>query len=711
MEYSKGSPIDFGATPRGRVVASRGGHLAPQPKATNPQEKHEISSESESEWSSEDSQADSPEGFKCVHKARSYTRGKPNSPTMKLVEHTPLDVLKVKTVSSVVAKAVEIVKPTPLYQIPKPKLVRLLMFDVKIVHFVDFDHFFICKISSKVDYDLSKLHNQMQNFYREASGTPVHNFSEGSVCAVADNGIWHRGIIKRLGSEQEVDVFLVDVGKFVTADKKNVKQLNDRFIKEPAAAIKCCLADIKPKKENGMKYPGKAVKEFKKLAIDSGNAVRVLLKEVAAADESNPAIVYVFPGNTGVRVNINAMMVEWMDCAISTGSDSLETLEPDPYPCKLRDVPKQKKDPTKTHMEVEILHIVSPNEFYAALKDHKEGKLSVRRRLSLIHFSLLEIDKLHSETKGTGGLISKFRKLQQTAPKESWNVGDNCLVSHPVVKDGAAEWSRATVLEKSVEPSIYGVFLIDRGIRAVVSIDQMFEPHPGFHNTPPIAVRMHIPNASPAGGTKWTISALDLFKQIISNFESICVSLVGDKDEKGSLPVLVWGVVIEKSPFAQQSRFHNIANHIVLEGYMDGSKVGYQELEKVERPVSDKDFGWVDGVVSEHSDGSFSTISDDAGAGDVTLGDLTIELKPHSISSWIPPDAQEKFIGIPTNVDENGIIYIHSEKQDKILEDMKSMITKIYTKVPKDSHHDKVTVGQPVIVFNFLDSCKYFNVV
>lgn len=321
-----------------------------------------------------------------------------------------------------------------------------------------------------------------------------------------------------------------------------------------------------------------------------------------------------------------------------------------------------------------------------------------------------EIDKAYLATQSAGSLKEKYRRLQQADPKKDWNDGEHCLVSLRNDKADAPEFFRAFVV-KSVEPSTFDVVLIDQGLHYIVEPDQMFETLHDLQNAPPAAFRMHIPGALPTGASSWTLSSLDAFKRALCCFKSLCVSVVGEKNEEGSLPVLIYGVVIEESPFVQQSRLNNIANHLYLEGYLDSLQINYQELVKVERPISDKDFGWNNSDDTNESlstdECSLPTKSDDASSDNMTLGDVTIEVIPRSITSWVLPSSDETFIGIPTNVDENGIIYIHSEKQDQILEDMKTMITSIYSKFPPEDENE-LKVGQPVIVFHIFDICEFF---
>lgn len=299
-----------------------------------------------------------------------------------------------------------------------------------------------------------------------------------------------------------------------------------------------------------------------------------------------------------------------------------------------------------------------------------------------------------------------YRKLNGNPPKDDWIVDDKCFASHANEKGQLAEWYRATVLGKIPDSSMFEVFLIDKGLRVIVSPDEMLEKPEAFQNPPPAAVRMHIPGASPTGGPSWTKSSLEFFKRVLASYESIWVGVVGDKDENQSLPVIVWGVVIEKSPFIEQRRLHNIANHVCLEGYMYSSNIDYQELANSERAINDNDFGWVD---SGDTESLLETLSSNSEPIKMTLGGLTIENQPHVVATWLQsdPESETNFFGVPKNIDENGIIYIVNEKQMRDLEDLKSMLGNIYSELPRDDPVDnKIIVGQPVIAYHSFDLCK-----
>ena len=299
-----------------------------------------------------------------------------------------------------------------------------------------------------------------------------------------------------------------------------------------------------------------------------------------------------------------------------------------------------------------------------------------------------------------GGLKKKYRELKKT-PIQDWIIGDHCLVMHSTEANKNLEYFRAVVVEQ-FQDSRYEVFLIDKGLKVTVNGEQTLGPE--LQNMPPAAIRMHIPGAAPAYGSEWNLSSLDCFKSTLSCYHSLCISVVGEKNKNDSLPVMIWGLVIEKSALIRQTRLHNIAEHMYFMGFLRSNGFSYQEVQ--EKVISDKNFGWTNSAVELADEMSLESINEVSESQKVTFDDLTIETTPHIINEWESNGSEDKFIGIPTNVDENGIIYIHNEKQSKLLENLRTLITSIYSKLPQDDYNVEVKVGQPVILYNAVDLCK-----
>ena len=348
-----------------------------------------VSDDSSGEWTEEEEQPvkAAKSGVKYILKPTNFNYNR-KSPKMMLKNHQDLPVFEIadkvedkvekKQVHKEKVEVTQTMKDKVVYELPKPRVVQFLIYEAKITFFENFSRFFIAKTIEKHEEEQLRLFKKMQDYYSDTSKPFASKVFYGFLCAVQDDGIWRRGFVKRVAGEM-ANVLLVDIGKILSVNKTSIKLLSIQFIKAPeAAAIECCLADIAPKPENDMKYPIKAVKEFNKLINDSRFVLNASFKKIAPEDKPSPVVLYLYPDN-GTRINLNAMIVTKMNCALSTGEASTEMIEIDRDSIDKVQVVQQppKKVVKNTRMEVEMLNIVSPDEFYAALKNHIDGKKNI----------------------------------------------------------------------------------------------------------------------------------------------------------------------------------------------------------------------------------------------------------------------------------------------------------------------------------------------
>jgi hypothetical protein len=166
-----------------------------------------------------------------------------------------------------------------------------------------------------------------------------------------------------------------------------LRTLSQRFCGTKQAAIKCCLADIRPKKEYNSQYPQTALKEFKKLVVNTKHDLKLFVPRLVLASETTPVVIFLCPNN-GNRININAWLVVKLKCAESTGDNSRKMISIDEdfvdKPKSELVVSEKTVGEKKTRVQVEILQIVSPSEFYVALKSRKNGKHKLKHKVFAI---------------------------------------------------------------------------------------------------------------------------------------------------------------------------------------------------------------------------------------------------------------------------------------------------------------------------------------
>lgn len=106
--------------------------------------------------------------------------------------------------------------------------------------------FWIQTENYKAEFD--ELFESMHLLYHDSTNKcVVENPTLGLYCAAqAEDGEFYRATVTEL-SETQVTVFFVDYGNMEVVDKSNIRTLPPEFKKMPQLALKCSLADVKPK--------------------------------------------------------------------------------------------------------------------------------------------------------------------------------------------------------------------------------------------------------------------------------------------------------------------------------------------------------------------------------------------------------------------------------------------------------------------------------
>lgn len=291
-----------------------------------------------------------------------------------------------------------------------------------------------------------------------------------------------------------------------------------------------------------------------------------------------------------------------------------------------------------------------------------------------------------------------------------WRAGDFCIAPlHD--KEEVLGFFRGRVL-RDVRDGKWQVFLIDKGIIIFVKSEDMLVL-PKSLESPDAAVKMHMAGAEPTGGKKWSFSAIDGFRHIMSRFSMAFVSIVGEKNENNSLPVIVWGVVTKQFDFSDQKQFHNISFYMFNEGLVDNPLMKVPErLLESERFVSDEDFK-LDGRTNASPLLGYETadLDETENLTTVKVGSFMISVVPQSIKSWLPAEqtSATEFNGIVTAVVSNKqsmVISIRDEDQESTFHAMTKEVTKIYSEIMDEEFGKEIERGDAVIVQNIFNASK-----
>lgn len=289
--------------------------------------------------------------------------------------------------------------------------------------------------------------------------------------------------------------------------------------------------------------------------------------------------------------------------------------------------------------------------------------------------------------------------MPSSQPDKIWAINDLCLVMNDTNINNPQSLRGKIVSSTSLDQFL--VFLIDKGVVFSTHRSRIYDIQAEYLEVCPAAIQVHMAGAKPTDGVKWATSSISKFEEYLSKFEKTSISIVGDKDREGSIPVSIWGVSSNKFCLKPQKKYHNIFENLRYRGYVDANRQMTPELLlQMERVITD-DFGW---KTLELPASSTAIKAETVAATQANGTDLTSKL----ITSWLAPQANDNdtFIGYPTNVDENGIIYIHTQAQQSMTNDIKSQLKIHYLDLPIESQSTTVVINQAVIMQNQFDGGK-----
>ncbi|XP_064022390.1 tudor domain-containing protein 5-like isoform X2 [Pogoniulus pusillus] len=132
-----------------------------------------------------------------------------------------------------------------------PPLERRCMVGVFVGFIVSPSQFYIHICSREAPDELLDMMIEMRHCYsdrrlRDRYIMPESSLRPGQLCCVPVASWWYRGVVHRLLSHQEVEVFYVDYGNLELVPKSTLRFLRQCYLKLPAQAIPCSLAGVKP---------------------------------------------------------------------------------------------------------------------------------------------------------------------------------------------------------------------------------------------------------------------------------------------------------------------------------------------------------------------------------------------------------------------------------------------------------------------------------
>ncbi|XP_053682311.1 uncharacterized protein LOC128732899 [Sabethes cyaneus] len=537
----------------------------------------------------------------------------------------------------------------------------------------------------------------------------------GMVCAFAEQDpddvtIWKRGRILKLG-EAHSEIASVDTGHRLLIEWQDIRYLPKQFCTEPEFAVCCKLMHIQPFKQHNYRWTQEAITDFNRLA--KSQSVFQIIVDSRDSERCYDVALYVVKKRYDICVN--GLMVK-NGFAVSTGSESIVVERAKEAPAaddknvvdsgdnvSERTVASKSSaasEKRKARARVELLRVFSPGEFYVSLVKNADGVSQMQE----------EIQNRMDE------------KMDEGDDKTEWKVDEICLVFPTMTavpssdNDGiGCEWYRARVIE-IVDDSNYTVFLIDRAFTMNAHYSNMCSIPGDLKQVHPAAIRCFLACIGPTGNQPtWSSSVIDAFKVAIEKFECFSISLHG-RSVNDSLPVVLWGMTSEHttalSPLLYQ--YTNINNNLVQYGYvhlkekfmpLSSATSVEEELQRhyqaFDQFVQALDVDMEEPRVEPSFAESIDTYQDD------------ITSEPTPIDRWLAAKPIDKsiFVGVPTYVDNNGVIYLHDVEKEPILSALKKVINAKFDgskQLPSDKFYAN---GEPCVAKFHIDDQFYRAIV
>lgn len=95
-----------------------------------------------------------------------------------------------------------------------------------------------------------------------------------------DDGLWYRGVITSVSSENMIDVTYIDFGNCDTVPLSDVRVLKEEFLSDPQQSISCSLANVKPL--HGNSWSEESVASFETLVLQKQLVAKIVKKGITA---------------------------------------------------------------------------------------------------------------------------------------------------------------------------------------------------------------------------------------------------------------------------------------------------------------------------------------------------------------------------------------------------------------------------------------------
>ncbi|XP_072929220.1 RING finger protein 17 isoform X2 [Epargyreus clarus] len=610
--------------------------------------------------------------------------------------------------------------------------------EVFITHVVSPDHFYVRKQHVQSVYE--KLCEDLEQEYNiNDNAGNIYLPEIGMVCAVnvpkaeggaGGSGGWARGVVREAPGRGRVRAALPDTGALLLVHWRALRRLAPQFTTLRALAVECHLAGVTPLNKKWSPGSVNLLKLFENRLLelhveDSRNrgSLGVTLYDKSAPEnviclneqmiKHKYAVtfgIFMFNKNNDVNEQVITNKSPLEVPKNQTTKPQKETVKilkknASPPKPKIKADDLEAKDKGPLRLEVKVLHYQSPSLFY----------------VSLIH-----------QQKTFNELFEKMQKYyskrkDNSNEKSTWQVGDRCCT----VCSQSQTWRRAAILE--IDGDQAKVFYSDFACIETVPIVNLRELTKDFASIGDAAFKCHLCGVIPAVGDEWPSLTNEFLKELIDAYKRIFITKLGNFKDK-SMPVELWvyhtvqggalepntsewrclnkkiidqglGIPDKNQELSDTRKNNENADENMLSFLnMTGSVDEWLLLEQLPRkPLNETKYTKSDSEPNSHP--STPVDHDLEGKSEDTEKDTNTVF----ISDWLPPEPlpSNEFVGMPTYIDNDGIIYLHTVEQQDTLDLIRKALDVRFKNPDPRAKFAKWTVGEPCIALFFLDNRFY----
>lgn len=252
--------------------------------------------------------------------------------------------------------------------IPREKFVVLKEFPTKITNIVSPNEFYVINLEN--DAENRKLLKSFQTYYSKVGNRLPCLYKEGVYGAACVKNIWYRVQImeKNVSTPQHlITCYFVDDGKIKDVHWNSLKMLAPSFFSWHQMANKCSLTNIEPLAKHNHFYTKKVLKTFKDL-VQSTMEITVQYQK----EEENIFLITMNIAKDQKKLNVATMLNNFqLTGSLHNGNEETVAKIVQIIP---RAVDKITPKYDNYRVDVELINVVSPDEFYVTFNDMQEGK-------------------------------------------------------------------------------------------------------------------------------------------------------------------------------------------------------------------------------------------------------------------------------------------------------------------------------------------------